>query len=134
MMDLINRKHNKRRCKRVHAMEVQESTFDRLNKRHSELSDRGQVQQKGKNRSRKFMQKVSTKHYYASTPKIQISTKLYRASNVPEQQIDFYRSASRIGWQLQPVCESQLKANRHEVVKPTKKRSQVYESFDNRSE
>ena len=60
MMDLINRKHNKRRCKRVHAMEVQESTFDRLNKRHSELSDRGQVQQKGKNRSRKFMQKVST--------------------------------------------------------------------------
>ena len=51
--------------------EVQKSTCDRLNKRDSELSDRGEVQRKIA--VRKFMRKVrsteqcfTTQHYYAS--------------------------------------------------------------------
>ena len=59
MKDLINRKHNKE-CKWQHQATTvmalwltepgarKRSTCDRLNKRHSELSDRGEVQRKWK--------------------------------------------------------------------------------------
>ena len=76
-------------------MGCRRGTCDRLNKRHSELSGRGEVHQCEKKSSSEISAKNehcsgSTVLPYvqcASRPKIRICTKLYRTSNVPEQKI-----------------------------------------------